>query len=100
MGRGFQVLVNIDLTRKDRATFEAFEAAVAGLDEVIEVRKRTASTPSWFVAVSDDHPGGRVSALKRDGDSPDQPGLSAPLSEVLGRSTMVVLMAHLFPVQG
>ena len=39
MGRGFQVLVNIDLTRKDRATFEAFEAAVAGLDEVIEVRR-------------------------------------------------------------
>ncbi len=36
MGRGFQVLVNIDLTRKDR-TFEAFEAALAGLDEVIEV---------------------------------------------------------------
>ena len=33
MGRGFQVLVNIDLIRKDRAIFEAIEAAVAGLDE-------------------------------------------------------------------
>src|SRR5262249_49980586 len=39
IGRGFEVLVNIDLTRKDRATFEAFEAAVAALDEVIEVRR-------------------------------------------------------------
>jgi DNA-binding Lrp family transcriptional regulator len=39
MGRGFQALVNIDLTRKDRATFEAFEAAVAGLDELIGVRR-------------------------------------------------------------
>ena len=39
VGRGFQALVKIDLTRKDRATFEAFEAAVAGLDEVIEVRR-------------------------------------------------------------
>ena len=38
MGRGFQALLNIDLTRKDRATFEAFEAAIAGLDEVIEGR--------------------------------------------------------------
>src|ERR1700729_3729514 len=38
VGRGFEVLVNVDLTRKDRATFEAFEAAVAALDAVIEVR--------------------------------------------------------------
>ena len=39
IGRGFEVLVNVDLTRKDRATFEAFEAAVAAFDEVIEVRR-------------------------------------------------------------
>jgi DNA-binding Lrp family transcriptional regulator len=38
IGRGFKVLVNIDLTRKDRTIFEALEAAVAALDEVIEVR--------------------------------------------------------------
>jgi DNA-binding Lrp family transcriptional regulator len=29
IGRGFEVLVNVDLTRKDRATFEAFEAAAS-----------------------------------------------------------------------
>src|ERR1700690_4321316 len=39
VGRGFEVLVNVDLTRKDRATFEQFEAAVAALDEVLEVRR-------------------------------------------------------------
>jgi DNA-binding Lrp family transcriptional regulator len=39
IGRGFQVLVFVDLVRKDRATFDAFEAAVATLDEVIEVRR-------------------------------------------------------------
>ena len=39
VGRGFEVLVNVDLTRKDRATFEAFEDAVAALEEVVEVRR-------------------------------------------------------------
>ena len=39
IGRGFEVLVNVDLARKDRATFEAFEAAIAALEEVVEVRR-------------------------------------------------------------
>src|SRR5262245_54199001 len=51
IGRGFEVLVNVDLTRKDRATFEAFEAAVAALDEVIEVR-RMFGLPAYFLRVT------------------------------------------------
>src|SRR5262249_26286223 len=51
IGRGFEVLVNIDLTRKDRATFEAFEAAVAALDEVIEVR-RMFGLPDYLLRVT------------------------------------------------
>ena len=48
--RGFEVLVNVDLTRKDRATFEAFEAAVAALDEVIEIR-RMFGLPDYLLRV-------------------------------------------------
>ena len=39
IGLGFEVLVFVDLTHKDRATFEAFEAGVARFDEVIDVRR-------------------------------------------------------------
>ena len=51
IGRGFEVLVFVDLTRKDRATFEAFEAAVAALDEVTEVR-RMFGLPDYLVRVA------------------------------------------------
>jgi DNA-binding Lrp family transcriptional regulator len=51
VGRGFEVLVNVDLTRKDRATFERFEAAVAALDEVIEVR-RMFGLPDYLLRVA------------------------------------------------
>ncbi len=51
VGRGFEVLVNVDLTRKDRATFEAFEAAVAALDEVVEVR-RMFGLPDYLLRVA------------------------------------------------
>lgn len=51
IGRGFEVLVNVDLTRKDRATFEAFETAVAALDEVIEVR-RMFGLPDYLLRVA------------------------------------------------
>jgi DNA-binding Lrp family transcriptional regulator len=50
-GRGFEVLVNVDLTRKDRATFEAFEAAVAAFDEVIELR-RMFGLPDYLLRVA------------------------------------------------
>jgi DNA-binding Lrp family transcriptional regulator len=52
-GRGFEVLLNVDLASKDRATFEAFEAAVAAFDEVIELR-RMFGLPDYFVRVATD----------------------------------------------
>jgi DNA-binding Lrp family transcriptional regulator len=51
IGRGFEVIVNIDLTHKDRATFEAFEAAVAAFDEVIELR-RMFGRPDYLIRVA------------------------------------------------
>lgn len=53
LGRSFEVLVNVDLTRKDRATFEAFEASVAALDEVTEVR-RMFGLPDYVLRVATD----------------------------------------------
>ncbi len=53
IGRGFEVLVNVDLTRKDRATFEAFENAVAALEEVIEIR-RMFGLPDYLLRVATD----------------------------------------------
>ena len=53
VGRGFEVLVFVDLTRKDRATFEAFEAEVAALDEVIEAR-RMFGLPDYLLKVATD----------------------------------------------
>jgi DNA-binding Lrp family transcriptional regulator len=52
-GRGFEVVLNIDLTRKDRATFEAFEATVAEFDEVTEVR-RMFGLPDYVLRVATD----------------------------------------------
>jgi DNA-binding Lrp family transcriptional regulator len=51
IGRGFEVLVFVDLVRKDRATFEAFEAGVAALDEVTEVR-RMFGLPDYLIRVA------------------------------------------------
>ena len=51
IGPGFEVLVFLDLTRKDRTTFEAFEAAVAALDEVTEVR-RMFGLPDYLIRVA------------------------------------------------
>jgi DNA-binding Lrp family transcriptional regulator len=53
VGRGFEVLVNVDLTRKDRATFEAFEDAVAALEDVVEVR-RMFGLPDYLLRVATD----------------------------------------------
>lgn len=39
IGHAFEVLVNVDLTHKDRQTVERFEAEAAALDEVIELRR-------------------------------------------------------------
>jgi DNA-binding Lrp family transcriptional regulator len=51
LDRGFEVIVNVDLTRKDRATFEAFEAAAAALDEIVELR-RMFGLPDYMVRVA------------------------------------------------
>jgi DNA-binding Lrp family transcriptional regulator len=51
IGRGFEVIVNVDLSRKDRETFEAFEATVAGFDEVIELR-RMFGRPDYLLRVA------------------------------------------------
>jgi DNA-binding Lrp family transcriptional regulator len=53
LGRSFEVLVNVDLTSKDRATFESFEAAVAALEEVTEVR-RMFGLPDYVLRVATD----------------------------------------------
>jgi DNA-binding Lrp family transcriptional regulator len=50
IGHAFEVLVNVDLTHKDRDTVERFEAEVAALDEVIEVR-RMFGLPDYVVRV-------------------------------------------------
>jgi DNA-binding Lrp family transcriptional regulator len=50
-GHGFEVLLNVDLIRKDRETFEAFEEAVAAFDEVIEFR-RMFGVPDYFLRVA------------------------------------------------
>ena len=48
MGHAFEVLVNVDLTYKDRGTVERFEADVAALDEVIEIRR---GLPDYVIRV-------------------------------------------------
>jgi DNA-binding Lrp family transcriptional regulator len=50
MGHAFEVLVNVDLSHKDRDTVERFEAEVAALDEVVEVR-RMFGLPDYVVRV-------------------------------------------------
>jgi DNA-binding Lrp family transcriptional regulator len=50
MGHAFEVLVNVDLTHKDRDTVERFVGEVAALDEVIEVR-RMFGLPHYVVRV-------------------------------------------------
>lgn len=51
LGRGFEVLVNVDLARKDRATVEQFETRVAAFDEVIELR-RMFGLPDYFLRIA------------------------------------------------
>jgi Lrp/AsnC family leucine-responsive transcriptional regulator len=51
VGRGFEVTVHVELTLKDRATVEAFEAGIAALDEVIECR-RMFGVPDYLVRVA------------------------------------------------
>jgi DNA-binding Lrp family transcriptional regulator len=50
-GRGFEVLVNVDLVSKDRDAFLAFEEQVAAFDEVVELR-RMFGLPDYFLRVA------------------------------------------------
>jgi DNA-binding Lrp family transcriptional regulator len=50
-GRGFEVTVHVELTLKDRATVESFEAGIADLPEVIECR-RMFGLPDYIVRVA------------------------------------------------
>lgn len=50
MGHAFEVLVNIDLRHKDRASVERFETEISAFDEVIEVR-RMFGLPDYVVRV-------------------------------------------------
>jgi DNA-binding Lrp family transcriptional regulator len=54
IGRGFQVVLHIEMAVQDRETSEAFERAVEQLDEVTECR-RMFGRPDYllFIAVSD-----------------------------------------------
>jgi DNA-binding Lrp family transcriptional regulator len=51
VGRGFEVTVHVELTLKDRATVEAFEAGIAAFDEVLECR-RMFGVPDYVVLVA------------------------------------------------
>jgi len=51
LGRGFEVTVHVELTLKDRATVEAFEAGIASFDEVLECR-RMFGLPDYVVRVA------------------------------------------------
>jgi Lrp/AsnC family leucine-responsive transcriptional regulator len=51
VGRAFEVTVHVELTLKDRATVQAFEAGIAGFDEVVECR-RMFGLPDYLVRVA------------------------------------------------
>jgi Lrp/AsnC family transcriptional regulator, leucine-responsive regulatory protein len=39
LGRGFEVLVHVEMAIQDRATLEAFETEIAQIDEVVQCRR-------------------------------------------------------------
>jgi DNA-binding Lrp family transcriptional regulator len=49
-GRGFEVTIHADIVARDLATVEAFEARVAAMDEVVELR-RMFGLPDYFIRV-------------------------------------------------
>jgi DNA-binding Lrp family transcriptional regulator len=51
VGRGFEVTVHVELALKDRATVQAFETAIASLDEVVECQ-RMFGIPDYLVRVA------------------------------------------------
>ena len=51
VGRGFEVTVHVELTLKDRTTVEAFETAIAALDDVVECQ-RMFGLPDYVIRVA------------------------------------------------
>ena len=51
MGRGFEVLLDVDLLTQDAITVERFESALAGAAEVLELR-RLFGKPDYLVRVA------------------------------------------------
>ena len=51
LGRGLQVLVHVEMAIQDRATIEAFEAAVSQIDEITECR-RMFGHPDYLLWIS------------------------------------------------
>jgi Lrp/AsnC family transcriptional regulator, leucine-responsive regulatory protein len=51
LGRGLQVLVHVEMAIQDRATIEAFEAAVTQIDEITECR-RMFGHPDYLLWIS------------------------------------------------
>jgi DNA-binding Lrp family transcriptional regulator len=50
VGRGFEIVVHVELALKDRATVEDFERQIAAFDEVVECR-RMFGIPDYLVRV-------------------------------------------------
>lgn len=51
LGRGLEVLIDVEVSATDRKTFEKFEETVASYDEVIEFR-RMYGRPDYFLRVA------------------------------------------------
>ena len=51
VGRRFEVVVHVELGRKDRDTVEQFEDEIAGFEEVVECR-RMFGIPDYLIRVS------------------------------------------------
>jgi Lrp/AsnC family transcriptional regulator, leucine-responsive regulatory protein len=51
VGRGFEVVVHVDLALKDRTTVESFEAALVEFEEVVECR-RMFGLPDYLIRVA------------------------------------------------
>ncbi|MFD3310513.1 Lrp/AsnC family transcriptional regulator [Streptomyces sp. NPDC058694] len=51
MGRGLEVLVDVEISAQDRKSFEKFETTVSSYEEVIEFR-RMYGRPDYFIRVA------------------------------------------------
>jgi DNA-binding Lrp family transcriptional regulator len=51
LGRGFEIVVHVELALKDRVTVEAFEEQVAAFEEVVECR-RMFGMPDYLIRVA------------------------------------------------